>query len=69
MRNKEVVRNFLGRTLGTIETDYKGDKIVRNFYGRMLGRYDKKNNVTRDFYGRIVSRGDQSSMLFNRITR
>lgn len=63
MSDREVIRDFYGRTLGTITTDKDGNKIVRNFYGRILGRYDKKANVTRDFYGKIIARGDRSSSL------
>ena len=61
--NKEVVRDFHGRILGTITTDATGNKIVRDFYGRVLGKYDKVNNVTRDFYGRVVAKGDRSAGL------
>lgn len=63
MSDREVVRDFYGRILGTITTDNIGNKVVRDFYGRILGRYDKKQNVTRDFYGRIVAKGDRSSGL------
>ncbi len=63
MNDREVVRDFYGRVLGTITTDNTGNKVVRDFYGRILGRYDKKQNVTRDFYGRIVAKGDRSSGL------
>ena len=60
---KEIIRDFYGKILGTIETDSKGNKTVRNFYGKVLGFYDKANNVTRDFYKRIIARGDQASGL------
>lgn len=65
MDNKETVRDFYGKILGTITTDKIGNKVVRDFYGRLLGKYDKKSNVTRDFYGKILSRGDQSAALIN----
>ena len=63
MNDKEVIRDFYGRILGTITTDKLGNKVVRDFYGRILGRYDKKSNLTRDFYGRIVAKGDRTSGL------
>ena len=63
MQNKQEVRDFHGRILGTITTDSAGNKIVRDFYGRILGKYDAKSNQTRDFYGRILARGDQSASL------
>ncbi len=57
MANKELVRDFYGKIIGSIETD--GTKqIVRDFYGRILGRYDSKDNKTRDFYGRILTSGN-----------
>ncbi len=62
-KDTQIVRDFTGRIVGYIETDFQGNKIVRDFYRVVLGKYDKKNNVTRDFYGRIVARGDVSSSL------
>ena len=63
MSDREVIRDFYGRILGTITTDSNGNKVVRDFYGKILGKYDKKSNVTRDFYGRIVAKGDRSNSL------
>ena len=63
MNNREVIRDFYGRILGTITTDAQGNKVVRDFHGRILGKNDKNANVTRDFYGRVVGRGDRSSAL------
>ena len=60
---KEIIRDFYGKILGTIETDKNGNKVVRNFYGKILGYYDKATNTTRDFYKRIIARGDQASGL------
>lgn len=63
---KEFIRDFYGKILGSVETDNKGDKTVRDFYGRILGYYDKANNVTRDFYKKIIGRGDQAVSLIYR---
>ena len=63
MNDKEIIRDFHGRVLGTITTDNSGNKVVRDFYGRILGKYDKRANVTRDFYGRIVAKGDRTAAL------
>lgn len=63
MNDKEVIRDFYGRILGSITTDNLGNKTARDFYGRIVGRYDKVNNVTRDFYGRVVAKGDRTSGL------
>jgi len=69
MNKKEFVKDFYGKIIGSIETDYQGNKIVRDFYGRQLGRYIKKQDLTRDFYGRIVARGDQCAMLLSQARR
>lgn len=63
---KEYIRDFYGRILGSVETDDKGNKTVRDFYGKILGYYDKSNNVTRDFYKKIIGRGDQAVSLIYR---
>lgn len=63
MMEKEVIRDYYGRILGTIWIDAQGNKTARDFYGRILGKYDKKLDVTRDFYGRIIGRGDRTSSL------
>lgn len=63
MTNKETIKDFYGRTLGTIVTDSIGNKVVRDFHGKILGRYDKKADVTKNFYGKIVSKGDRASAL------
>lgn len=64
-KDKRIIRDFYGKILGSIETDFSGNKIVKDFYGRILGRYNKKQDVTRDFYGKIVSRGDATAMLLS----
>ena len=63
MNDKEVIRDFYGRILGTITTDSNGNKVARDFYGHIVGKYDKNANVTRDFYGHIVAKGDRVSGL------
>lgn len=60
---REVIRDFYGRVLGSITTDNNGNKVARDFYGRIVGKYEKKRNITRDFYGRIVGKGDRLSAL------
>lgn len=64
MTTKEIIRDFYGHRLGTIETNtLTGDKLVRDFYGKIRGRYIKRLNVTKDFYGKLVAYGDQCGML------
>ncbi len=55
--NKELVRDFYGRILGSIET-VGSKQIARNFYGKILGTYNTTDNRTRDFYGRILTSGN-----------
>ncbi len=65
MKDRQYIKDFYGKIIGSIETDDQGNKTVRDFYGKILGRYNTKQNVTKDFYGRTVAKGDQSSMLFS----
>ena len=69
MTDKETIRDFYGRILGTITTDSLGNKVARDFYGKIVGRYDKTNNVTRDIYGRVVAKGDRVSGLIPMSTK
>lgn len=64
MWQKDRVKNWQGRILGSIDTDTTtGDKIAKDFYGRILGKYDKRSDTTRDFYGRVIAKGDRVAML------
>ena len=55
--SKELVKDFYGKILGSIETS--GSKqIARDFYGRIVGTYNSTDNKTRDFYGRILTSGN-----------
>lgn len=57
MNNRELIKDFYGKVIGSIET--QGTKqIARDFYGRIVGRYDSSDNRTRDFYGRILTTGN-----------
>ena len=58
---KEYIRNFYGRVLGTIETDMRGNRIARDFYGKVVATYNKQSNKTQDFYGRVISTGDTTA--------
>lgn len=62
---KEVIKDFYGKVMGTIETD--GNKqIAKDFYGKVLGTYDSSSNITKDFYGKIVGRGNLlAGLLFS----
>ena len=58
MSNKENIKDFYGRVIGTIITKPNGDKVIKDFYGRVKGTYIKRSNYTKDFYGRVVGEGD-----------
>lgn len=62
---KEMIKDFSGRIIGSVETDNKGNQRVRDFHGKVLGTYDARTNTTRDFYGRVVFRGNQVRMLLS----
>lgn len=64
MIEKKVIKNFYGKTLGTIETDTVTKKRkAKDFYGRVLGTYDPVDDKTKNFYGRILTRGDSLEAL------
>lgn len=61
--SRELVKDFYGKILGSLETQANGDIIARDFYGKILGRWDKQMNVTKDFFGKIIARGNITSGL------
>lgn len=61
--NREIIRDWLGKPIGSIETDSSGDQCLKDFYGRILGRYKKRFNATFDFYGRKIGNGNQLMRL------
>lgn len=63
--NRQIIKEWNGKIIGSIETHPNGDKTVRDFYGKILGKYIKSLDVTRDFRGKMIARGDQSPMLFS----
>lgn len=63
---KQTIKDFSGRIIGTIETDSSGNKTVKEFSGRILGYYKKSIDATTNFTGRIIARGDATGMLFNK---
>lgn len=60
---RETIRDFYGKILGTVETLGNGDKVLRDFYGKILGKYQKSDNTTRNFFGQIIAKGDALMML------
>ena len=40
MSNKENIKDFYGRVIGTIITKPNGDKVIKDFYGRVVGEGD-----------------------------
>jgi extradiol dioxygenase family protein len=60
---KQIVKDFYGKIIGSLETQSNGDIIAKDFYGKILGKYDKANNVTKDFYGKILYRGNMVGSL------
>ena len=63
----QIIKDFYGRKLGSIETDTQGNAIAKDFYGRILARYNKAQDVTTDFYGRRIAKGNiLASFLYNK---
>jgi hypothetical protein len=65
MSKTEIIRNFSGKVVGTLEYFDSGDAIARDFYGKVVGRYTKVDNRTRDFYGKVVSTGNTLAQFLN----
>ena len=65
MNEREQIKDFYGKVIGTYEYQPNGDILVRNFTGTILGKYDSALDVTRDFYGTIVAKGNAVGMLLN----
>lgn len=64
MGEREIIKDFYGRRIGEIRTDWRGNRIAMDMYGRILGNYDKKGNVTTVYpSGRIVASGDVLNAL------
>lgn len=62
--SQETLRDFSGRTIGTIVIDADGVKTLRDASGRYIGKYDPRANITIDASGRST-RGDILSTLLN----
>jgi hypothetical protein len=63
---REHIKDWTGKIIGTLETKNNGDKVIKDFYGRIKGTYVKKLDMTKDFYGRPVGKGDQLISLLYR---
>ena len=63
---REHIKDWTGKIIGTVETENNGDKVIKDFYGRIKGTYAKKLDMTKDFYGRPVGKGDQLISLLYR---
>lgn len=60
----QTIRKWDSRmSIGTIETDSRGNKTVRAFSGRILGYYKKDQDVTTNFMGKMLYIGDMASAL------
>lgn len=61
--NKQYVKDFYGKIIGSLETDSSDDITAKDVYNKILGYYRKNRNITTDFYGRILGYGDLTSGL------
>lgn len=61
---ENVIRDQLGRILGTVSVDSRGVQTLRDSLGVILGTYDPRTNVTRNYLGQLVGNGNLLSMLF-----
>jgi len=58
-----VIRDRIGRLLGTIRPTCNGRLEARSRLGALLRTYDPKTNVTRDRIGRMLTTGNTLSAL------
>ena len=58
-----VIRDYYGKILGRIGTQYNGTQVAKNFHGQILGYYYPEQNETKDFHGRILARGNTLAAL------
>jgi hypothetical protein len=59
----EVIRDHLGKMLGTTRPTSNGRLEARSPLGALLGTYDPKTNLTRDRLGRVLTKGNTPSAL------
>lgn len=64
--SENVIKDHMGRILGTVRTDSRGVQTLRDAVGQILGTYDPRTNKTRNSLGQIVGEGNLLSMLFVR---
>lgn len=55
---RELIKDYYGKILGSIETDTSGNKVAKDYFGLILGFYDKKSDTTQDRLRHIIARGD-----------
>ena len=63
MSSKQVLKDKLGRSIGSIETDGRGVQTIKDKLGRKQGAYDPNSNITKDKLGRKVGTGNLLTTL------
>lgn len=63
LAREQVLRDSVGKRVGTIEVRADGVQIARDGRGTRLGEYDPKSNTTRDARGMRVGEGNFLSAL------
>lgn len=58
-----ILKDYMHRIIGYIDTDASGKKTVRDEMRRIKGYYDPKTNITMDEMHRIVGYGDLLASL------
>lgn len=64
--SSSVLKDQMGRILGTISVDRNGIQTLKSSTGVILGTYDPKTNVTKSYLGQIIGSGNLLSMLLTR---
>jgi hypothetical protein len=64
--SSSVLKDQMGRILGTVTVDRNGIQTLKSSTGIILGTYDPKTNVTKNYLGQIIGSGNVLSMLLSR---
>jgi hypothetical protein len=64
--SSSVLKDQMGRSLGTVTVDRNGIQTLKSSTGIILGTYDPKTNVTKNYLGQIIGSGNVLSMLLSR---
>lgn len=63
---KNPIKDNIGKIIGWVEEDSKGNQVVSNVWGRIVSRYDATNNVTTNEYGMRMYQGNMTTTFLDK---